>query len=57
MELEVMQLRKGSKKNNYFLDAGKRKKQQSVQYSVCSWHSRVSQELRETLEKGKKSWS
>lgn len=39
MELKVMQLREGSKKNNYFLDAGKRKKQQSVQYSVCSWHS------------------
>jgi len=36
MELKVVQLREGSKKNSYFLDAGKRKQQQSVQYSMCS---------------------
>lgn len=57
MELKVMQLREGSKKNNYFLDAGKRKEQQSVQYSVCSWHSWVSQQLRETSEQAKRDWS
>lgn len=31
-----MQLTEGSKKNNSFLDARKRKQQQSVQYSVYS---------------------
>lgn len=56
MELSVMQLREGSKKKNYFLDSGKRKKQQSVQYSVCSWHSWVSQQFRETFEQAERDW-
>lgn len=51
MELKVMQLREGSKKNSYFLDAGKRKQQQSVQYSMCSWHGQVGQQLRKHLSR------